>query len=173
MIRQAIALLVISCFLSLGLNWVRGDGFPVVGEYRQVSLDRAEPVVPPEAEAGDPPFIAIDVAYLDFTSGHTVFVDCREPEEFECGTIPGSINIPFDHLPEDDDLGPYFDSLLGGVASDQRLILFCSGEECDLSLHLGRNLQFLGYTDMAIFFGGSREWERAELDVQRRRQCGE
>jgi len=99
-----------------------------------------------------------------------IFIDARSPEEFACGTIPGAVNIPFDELPEGD-LTPYFDSALAGAPRDTRLITFCSGEECDLSLHLARNLQAVGYTDLLIFFGGSREWEKNGLEMERRAKC--
>lgn len=173
MIKQAVSLLLLTIVLSLGINAIRSDGIPPVGEYRDIDMDRTEPIVPPEATEGDSPFIAIDVAYLDFMSGTAVFVDAREPEEFECGTIPGSISMPFDYLPEDDDLRPYFDSVLGYIPSDTRVVLFCSGEECDLSLHLARNMQYFGFPNTAIFFGGSREWVRAGLELERRRECSE
>jgi 3-mercaptopyruvate sulfurtransferase SseA len=64
-----------------------------------------------------------------------------------------------------------FDSTLG-VGPDYPIIVFCSGEECDLSLHLARNMQAVGYTNVAIFFGGAREWEKFGFEVERRRQCG-
>lgn len=171
MIRQALFIVFISSVLGLGVNLVSPNAIEYVGHYR--SLHSGEgPIVPPEAEAGDPPFIGVDVAEMEHSNYNTVFVDARDPAEFDCGTIPGSINIPFDYLPEEN-FPEYIDSALGGVEKDRGIIIFCSGEECDLSLHLGRNLQDLGYTNLSIFFGGSREWERFGLDVERRVECGE
>ncbi|MFC1475288.1 rhodanese-like domain-containing protein, partial [Candidatus Zixiibacteriota bacterium] len=143
----------------------------LVGEYRDLSSGDG-PIIPPTVMEGDPPFIAVDVAQMEFSMGQAMFVDAREFEEFECGTIPGSVNIPFDYLPEDN-LDKYIDSALGQVPLDKHLIIFCSGEECDLSLHLARNLQDLNYTKLSIFFGGAREWENFELEIERRVQCGE
>ena len=40
-------------------------------------------------------------------------------------------------------------------------------------MHLARNLQGEGYTRASVFFGGSREWERMGLEMERRKQCGE
>ncbi len=173
MIKQASILFLLSIVLSLTINSIRSDGVPLVGDYREIDMDRTDPIVPPEAAEGDPSFIGIDVAHLDFVSGKAVFVDARDTDEFECGTIPGSISIPFEYLPEDDDLRPYFDSVLGHIPDDTRLVLFCSGEECDLSLHLGRNMQYFGYPNTAIFFGGAREWELAGLELERRQVCDE
>jgi rhodanese-related sulfurtransferase len=99
-----------------------------------------------------------------------MFIDAREPEEFECGTIPGSVNIPFEYLPEHD-VEAYIDSALGGILKDHPVIIFCSGEECDVSLHLGRNMQQMGYENISIFFGGAREWQKFGLEIERRIPC--
>lgn len=170
-VRHLIILVVISSVLALGVNMISPNKIPVFGKYRSLSSG-TEPIIPPNVEAGDPPFIALDLAELEHNDNRIVFIDCRDPEEYECGTIPGAINIPFDYMPEEN-LEIYLDSALGGCAQDTRLITFCSGEECDLSLHMARNLQAFGYTNLAIFFGGAREWDNFELTMERRRNCDE
>jgi rhodanese-related sulfurtransferase len=170
-IRQTLTILALATILGLGLNLFTPNRIAYIGQYRTLSNSN-DPIVPPNAAPGDPPFIAVDVAELEFNSGSAVFVDTREPEDFECGTILGSINIPFDNLP-DEDLEKYLDSALGGMAKDHSIITYCSGEECDLSLHLARNLQALGYTRVSIFFGGSREWEKLGLPIERKHACDE
>lgn len=167
--KQVIAITALASVFSLGINLFSPNSIPCIGKYRSLHSGKG-PIVPPEVELGDPPFIAVDLAELEFSSGSAVFVDSREPWEFECGTIPESINIPFDCLPEGD-LKPYFDSTLGGISTDNLIVVFCSGEECDLSLHLVRNLQYCGYTNLAIFYGGAREWEKFNLPMQRSDQC--
>ncbi len=169
--KEALIIILIAAVLALLVNAVSPSRIPYLGQYRDLHSDDG-PVVPPTSEPGDPPFIAIDVAELDFSMKAAVFIDAREIDEFECGTIPGALNIPFDCLPEGD-LGPYFDSCLAGLGRGTRLVTFCSGEECDLSLHLARNMQAVGYSNLAIFFGGAREWERFGLDMERRRQCAD
>ena len=169
-LKQVVTILVLAAILSLGVNLFSPSKIAYVGQYRSISTGN-DPIVPPAVAPGDPPFIAIDVAHLEFNTQSALFVDAREPEEFACSTIPGSINIPFDYLPEDN-LGQYFDSALGGISKDHPIITFCSGEECDVSLHLARNLQAFGYTNVSIFFGGSREWEKSGLAMERRADCG-
>ncbi len=170
-IKQALIIVALSVVLGLGVNPFSPNAIPVIGEYRDLQGGE-DPVVPPEAMAGDPPFFAVDRALLEFTGKSAIFIDARDLAEFECGTIPGSVNIPFDYLPEGD-LGVYFDSCLAGASKDTLLITFCSGEECDLSLHLARNFQDFGYNNLAIFFGGSSDWGKLELELERRRECGE
>jgi rhodanese-related sulfurtransferase len=169
MVIQAVRILIISAILGLGVNAFSPNKIPYVGEYRDISTGD-EPIIPPSAGEGDPPFIAIDVAQMEFSLKQALFVDARLPEEFNCGTIPGSVNVPFEQLPEGD-LAAHLDSLLGHVPKDRHLVVFCSGEECDLSLHLARNFQQFGYTNLSIFFGGAREWEKAGMELERREKC--
>ena len=169
-IKQAIALVLLSAVLGLGVNLVSPNKVPYIGKYRDLSNSKG-PIIPPSADPNDPPFIDINVAQMEHTTTKTLFVDARNKDEFECGTIPGAVNLAFEALPAGDSLAPYVDSVLH-VAKDYPIITFCSGEECDLSLHLGRNLKRLGYTNLAIFFGGAREWEKFGLEMERRKQCG-
>jgi rhodanese-related sulfurtransferase len=171
MIKQAVWLLILSTVIALLVNALHPNKIDYIGSYRELSSGDG-PIVPPTADPGDPPFIALDVAVMEFDLGGAIFVDARDSYEFNCGTIPGAINIPFDYLPNGD-LTPYFDSCLGSAPTDSKLIVFCSGEECDLSLHLARNMAEVGYSELMIFFGGSREWEEAGLDLERREACDE
>lgn len=172
MIKQAFILLAVAIIIGLGLNLISPGQIDYVGAYRELSSGTG-PIIPPAAGEGDPQFIDINTAQLEFTTKTALFVDARDDFEFFCGTIPGSINIPFEYLPESDDtLIEYFDSILN-VSKDYSLIVFCSGEECDLSLQLGRVFQDFGYSQISIFFGGAREWEKAGLDIERSESCDE
>ncbi len=168
-VKQAIILGVVASVIGLGVNIVSPNAIEFIGNYRSIGNSDG-PIVPPSAEVGDPPFVDIGQAQLEYTLGTALFIDAREEEEFNCGTIPGSVNIPFEEMP-DGDLTRYLDSAMNGVDKDRSLIIFCSGEECDLSLHLGRLLQTYGYTQPYVFFGGSREWEKFGLKVERRSNC--
>lgn len=172
--KQAIVIIIVSSVIALAVNMVSPNKIPLVDIYPEMH-EGEKPIVPPDSDPTDPPFIAVSLAELDFMTGASIFIDAREESEFRCGTIPGAINISFDYLPEGDNdvLAAYLDSCLGGAALDTRMITFCSGEECDVSLHLARNLQALGYTNLAIFYGGSREWERQGKQIERRDQCGD
>lgn len=171
MLKQSFIILLLSIILGLGVNLVSPNKIPVIGKYRSLSSGDG-PIIPPTADVNDPPFMAIDVAQMEHGLGNTLFIDARDTDEYLCGTIPGSVNLPFDYLPEDN-LEHYIDSSLGFISKEQAMIIFCSGEECDLSLHLGRNLQAFDYTNVSIFFGGAREWEIFELEIERKSECAE
>jgi len=168
-LKQALILLLLAIVVGMAVNAFSPKAIPYVGNYRALSSGDG-PIVPPSAQPGDPPFIDINQAQMEYEIGASLFIDARSPEEFVCGTIPGSINVPFEYLPESD-LGKYFDSVLSSVRHGKTLVTFCSGEECDLSLHLGRNLNAYGYTNVLIFFGGAREWEKFGLQLERRPEC--
>ncbi len=170
MIRQALVLLIVSTVFGLGVNLVSPNKIDYIGQYRSLHTGEG-PVVPPAAMEGDPPFIDINLAQLEFATKSSLFVDARDLSEWECGTIPGAVDVPFEGLPEGE-LGPYLDSALTYAPKDKAIIIFCSGEECDLSLMLGRLLQKEGYTNLSIFFGGAREWEKAGFEMERRQKCG-
>ncbi|MCB2201448.1 rhodanese-like domain-containing protein [bacterium] len=163
-LKQALSILILAIILGLGVNLISPNSVAYIGNFRDISSGDG-PIVPPTAMEGDPAFIDINVAQMEHATGGTIFVDARDELEYECGTIPGSINIPFEYMPEDNLVG-YLDSALGFCPKDSPIIVFCSGEECDLSLHLARNLQEFGYTRLAIFFGGSREWEKFGFDLE-------
>ncbi len=169
--KQIFIILFISILLGSITNFVSPNKIPFIGEYRELSSGDG-PVIPPSASEGDPPFIAIDVAEMEFSLKNTVFIDARDYEEFICATIPGSINIPFEYLPEEN-VAEFVDSSLSYMSKETPIIIFCSGEECDLSLHMARNMQDFGYTNLSIFFGGSREWENFELEMERGEGCVE
>lgn len=171
LIRETLILLILTIVAGAARNLILPGGIEWVGKWRSLSSSDG-PIVPPSAGEGDPPFIAVDVAEMEHSLGQALFVDARDPEEFVCGTIPGSINIPFEYMP-DGDLGGYFDSAMGGISKENTIVVFCSGEECDLSLHLGRNLQEFDYSNLMIFFGGAREWEKFDLELERRSECAE
>jgi rhodanese-related sulfurtransferase len=169
MFRQALFIIVLSLILGLGLNTFSPNSIPYVGEYRKISQGN-EPVVPPNAIPGDPPFITIDIVEIEHRFNEAVFIDARSYDDFACGTIPNSINIPFDYLP-DSNIESAIDSSLNFIPKDSPIIVFCSGDECDLSLQLARILQDIDYTDITIFYGGAREWENMGLDLERRDNC--
>lgn len=170
-IAQVAVVLLVAIALGIVRNLVPTNSIEFVGKWRTLSSGE-DPIVPPTAEEGDPPFISVDVAQMEFSTGRTVFVDARDPSEFECGTIPGAINIPFESLPEDS-VDKFIDSSLNHMPKDTPVVVFCSGEECDLSLHLARNMKIFGYTDLVIFFGGAREWDKFGFEMERRADCGE
>ena len=139
--------------LGLISNAVNPHGAALVGHYPKIEYGADSIIVPPSAEPGDPPFITLKEAYGKYHDPGTIFLDAREPEDYELGRIKGAINLPFDWF---DDHWPDVEPLLNMEAE---IIVYCSGAECESSLYEGRYLQEIGYQHISIFFGGWSEWD--------------
>ena len=109
-------------------------------------------------------------------SGAGLLIDARLSEWYRGGTIPGSINLPYNLLSEEEN--PYFDQILialGGVESAsgwdfseaRELALFCNGPWCDQSPRAIRNLMAAGYPaeKLKYYRGGMQMWRLLGLTV--------
>jgi len=154
--KQPLILLILSVVIALLANTISSNRIPFVGNWPSVSGSDTI-VIPPSAEEGDPAFISLDEAATKFQSRNTLFIDAREPEDYEFGHIKGAINLPYDYLED------YWDDIIKDISPDREIVVYCSGSECESSLFLGRELSETGYNHVYIFYGGWREWERSGL----------
>lgn len=84
----------------------------------------------------------------------TVVIDCREPNEWNLGRIPGALCIP---------RGTLETNIEHAVARDRPVVIYCaSGNRSALAAD---TLQQLGYTHVASLRGGFRGWVEAGGDV--------
>ncbi len=80
-------------------------------------------------------------------SDNILFVDVREPNEYETGYIEGMVNIPLSTL----------ETKYTNIPKDAEVILFCrSGNR---SLQAAQMLKKKGYTNLVSVDGGIQKWE--------------
>ena len=81
--------------------------------------------------------------------GRATFLDVREADEFDQGTIPGSVFIPRGNL----------ETQVEGKISDKGtpLVIFCAGGA--RSAFAAKTLAELGYTDVVSMSGGFNQWK--------------
>ena len=104
-----------------------------------------------------PRLISIAQAY-ELYRNKVIFLDARNPEEFEEGHIAGAINLPYFSI----------DEHLTNIASidkSEPIVTYCEGADCDMSIRLGNELFAKGYKKVFVFFGGWEEWEKADYPV--------
>jgi rhodanese-related sulfurtransferase len=159
MIRQALIVIVFAAVVAVCSNLISGSGIPLVGNWPSVSGSDTV-AVPPSADEGDPPFISLDEAAAKFQLRDAVFIDARDPEDYEYGRIRGALNLPYDYLED------YWDEVVPELPKDKQYVIYCSGTECELSLFLARDMVYDGFEKVFIFYGGWREWERAKLPTE-------
>ena len=81
--------------------------------------------------------------------GAATFLDVREQDEYDQGTIPGSVFIPRGHLE-----GQVEHKL---TAKDAPVVIFCAGG--NRSAFAAETLAQLGYTDVVSMAGGFSRWK--------------
>ena len=112
------------------------------------------------AHAGDPPFASIAEA-IALHNNRVIFLDARSKDEYAAGHIPRARSLPYYEIDQ------YAAKALEGVKPNDRLVVYCEGPGCELSLFLGRELLARGYTDIRDFYGGFPEWQKAGLEVEK------
>ncbi len=102
-------------------------------------------------------FVSVSPAYVkklvDRPDG-TVIVDARPArKKYNKGHVPGAINIP----------NTFFDKQVGKLPADKatRLIFYCGGVKCPLSLKSATKAEALGYTNVMLFQDGYPAWVKA------------
>jgi len=102
--------------------------------------------------------------------GQATFLDVREQDEHDQGTIPGSVFIPRGHL----------ESQAGGKlgAKDAPIVIYCAAG--NRSAFAAETLEQLGYTDVVSMAGGFSRWKSEDrpwitpttLDAEQRNRYG-
>jgi rhodanese-related sulfurtransferase len=155
---QVTLLVVAAAVLGVGRNTVVPGRIQWVGEWaKQDSIAAAvatDPAAkPPSAQPDDPPFLSMAEALAKYNDPDVIFVDAREPEDYEAGHIKGAVLLPFDLLDD------YWEEAVAQLPKDKEIVTYCSGAECELSLFLARYMRDQGYEKISIFFGGWVQWQ--------------
>lgn len=93
-----------------------------------------------------------------FFSNSAVFVDARDQWEFAENHIKGAINIPEFSFQKDNKVLNNFDKL-------QLFVIYCDGDDCDISSRLSEQFHKLGYLNSYVFIGGITEWVENKLPL--------
>ena len=124
-----------------------------------------QPIIP---APGVTPIGELEV--LDFLqNGEALLVDGRIRPEFEAGTIPGAVSIPYNEAA--DRLGELgcevdFDGFICGDET-QAVALFCNGPWCGQSPTAARRMIEAGFPAEKIYYyrGGMQNWNMLGLTV--------
>ena len=87
--------------------------------------------------------------------GDALFVDVREPNEYNLGRIPGAMPLP---------RGTIENKAESSLPRDRPLILYCGGGS--RSALAADTLQQMGFTDVRSMTGGYRGWVENGGDVE-------
>ncbi len=103
-------------------------------------------------------------------SQSAVVIDGRIRPEFEAGTIPGAVSVPYTEAP--DRLGELgcevdFDGFICDSADVAQVILFCNGPWCGQSPTAARRMIEAGFPaeNISYYRGGMQNWQMLGLTV--------
>ena len=104
----------------------------------------------------EPMAINLEFAKYLFDEKSAVFIDARDSEDYELGHIENAVNIPFDYYED-------YEEVIDSLDDTAVHVIYCSGEECSLSMDLADYL-FNGmvFEKILIFEGGWPQWRDAE-----------
>lgn len=88
-----------------------------------------------------------------------LFIDARLPQEYQAGHIKGAISIPYDQREA------HLQALRKMAGPQQRIIVYCDGQECGQSKKLSGYLIQQGWRNVQVFRDGFPAWQEAGLEV--------
>ncbi len=103
--------------------------------------------------------ITVEDSYKDYTEENTVFIDARDNAEYNEGHIKGAINIPYDRFQQ---YYPQYEKLF---TKNKKIITYCHGIGCGLSVDVAKDLIALGYTNVFVMTEGWPGWMNANLPI--------
>jgi rhodanese-related sulfurtransferase len=140
-VQRSLVIVVASAALGLAVN--------------AVSPRRIPYITPPPKQHAESEFIPLADAYERWRSGSVLFLDAREPADYQAGHIPNAFSLPADafndHFPN---VAPY-------LTPDSLIICYCDGEACDLSHRLAAMLQLQGFKNTRVLKNAWTAWRTA------------
>lgn len=149
-LRQVSLIIFMAVVVGLGVNWLRTDSLPLVGDWS----------VKP-GTAGDNLAIPLAEAARLFSEQAALFIDARYEEDYADGHIKGALSLPWD-----DDVHTRFPEIAGAIPPDRVIITYCDGETCHLSHALAVFLQEKGFETVRELVNGWTVWRDAGLPVE-------
>jgi rhodanese-related sulfurtransferase len=159
-IRDAILLSILAAAIALGVNAISPNGIPLKGVWYD-NRGKAEMAIPPSYDQKLDSLLTMDDAFNFWKNKQAIFLDTREPEDYANGHIPGAINFPFEKWDE------FWAGVKSQLSTSGKIVCYCGGLDCELSLDAARELKTLGYPNAYIFFGGIKKWQDFKLPVEK------
>ena len=151
--KQIIFILSLASFLGILRSFFLDDPeFTLIKQERVIEQVNSFKV--PDDMTG-PMMVNLEFSKYHFDAGSAVFIDARDPEDYESGHIQNAINIPYDYYED-------YEDVINGLDDAGIYIIYCSGEECSLSIDLADYLYTAKLIDkILIFDGGWPQWRDA------------
>ncbi|NOG44109.1 MAG: rhodanese-like domain-containing protein [Calditrichaeota bacterium] len=93
-----------------------------------------------------------------FDANEGLFIDARPKSQYKRDHIKGAVNVPYNSSEKE--------NLMRGIEHNQNIIVYCYSKRCNQARRLAKDLEKLGYTQVALFEDGIVEWKKAKYPVE-------
>ena len=142
-IQRALLIVVLGAVLGLLANMVSPRGIPYI--------------TPPKKLAKPKELLTLDQAKELWGSGVGFFLDAREPVDYAAGHIANAFNLPAANFEQ------HFPDIAQMLTFESPIVVYCNGEECELSHRLADKLREQGYKNVRLLHNGWTVWRDAGL----------
>jgi rhodanese-related sulfurtransferase len=101
--------------------------------------------------------VALEEAKAMWGSGTAFFLDARATADYQAGHIAGALSLPIEEF------DAHYPPIQPMLTPDLRIVVYCDGQECDLSHRLMDRLRELGYYNVRVLTNGWTSWHTAGL----------
>lgn len=156
-------IIIVSVVTGFVYNHLSPSGLPLIRKEMEIEFVSDSTFSQSVNDSGDENIVikglTIEQTYDLYTKNMAAFIDARDQWEYGESHIEGAINIPEFSFEPDDPKVKQLDK-------EQLYILYCDGDDCDISKRLAMELMKLGFTKVYVFLGGIYKWVDAGYPVE-------
>lgn len=159
--KVSMRILVIVILIALIYNFFSPNGIKLIREETTIQIIPDSLLITSENNNDQNRVIngiSLKHTYNLFINKSATFIDARDQWDFNDGHIAGAINIPEFSF---DATGPKVTSL----NRDALYVIYCEGDDCDVSKRLAVQLIKLNFKSIYVFLGGWAEWINARYPI--------
>ncbi len=157
-VREALFIILSAVVFALSFNSLNDNGIPLLGNWDTsggtVSAGGDASIIRSDIEIKE-----IDAVYRLHKSG-VLFIDARSGLLYDEGHIKGALSIPRN------DIEMMIENFLSEYTQDQKMIIYCSGIDCEDSHFVADFLINFQYTDVKVFPGGFASWREKGFPIE-------
>jgi rhodanese-related sulfurtransferase len=142
-LRRALVIVLTGAVLGLAANAVSPRGIPYI--------------TPPKAKLQPQDVVPLKEAQELWSGGASIFLDARTPADYAAGHIANAFSLPVEEFDQ------YYSRVAAVLTPEANIVVYCDGQECDLSHNLAQKLRELGYSHAHILVNGWTAWHTAGL----------
>lgn len=158
-IKETMLIILAAIIIAFLFNALSPNGITHKGVWYD-NRNKIDLITPPSYDPKVDSLLTMEDAFGLWESKQALFLDAREPDEYAEGHIPGAINFPFEEWDQ------YWEDIQTQIKPELKLVCYCGGLDCEVSLDMARELKVLGYPNAYIFFGGISKWVELKLPLE-------